>query len=55
MTDELILALNCVKLAEPGFTANSFYVHDYVGLLLHLLPAHAIVVKTTDSGIKWVN
>lgn len=42
----MILALNCVKLAGPGFTANSFYLREYVGLLLHLLPAHATVVKT---------
>lgn len=42
----MVLALNCVKLAEPGFTANSFYLQGYVSLLLHLLPAYAIVVKT---------
>lgn len=42
----MVLALNCVKLAEPGFTANSVYLHGYVSLLLHLLPAYAIVVKT---------
>lgn len=42
----IILAFNGVKLAEPDFTANSFYLRGYVGLLLYLLPAYAIVVKT---------